>query len=519
MARGIALNRTRKVPAEETPAFGAIAERFRRGGDLERAVALCQDGLKRFPHNLSARVTLGWALLDLGRYDEAREALESVLKRAPDNLAAIRGLAELHDRAEHTMMLPMDGPGQWPPPIDQSEDDTDLAVATAALQAAEEPAVAENFQFPPPLTIPIPTPALEATDLDPEIEADVVALAADAMFEAPAIRPAAASVPAEPEPVAAVSPPVPQAPIPVAAFSPVEEPVFLSASGAPLPVTAQAAPEPVLELQTVEAAVPPIAEPAVESVLESMVQSAGLDSIAESAVEPVLEPIAQSAVDQVVAAASLPDEAPAIDLATVELDSAALDLGLAMTDPAFSIEEPEAIAEIAVPAALSPLPDVASDPDVSLAAAAMDLLDDAAAMAPVADALVEAIEPLTPAEPEDSEDIAALEALIAQAATDVEDQALEDDGPRFQLEPQSMMALQARPSPEETEDTEQIDDLAREAGELPLIVICEQLVPEPEPEPIVVPEPVVVVSPLAALERLLERVQARRMLLATESMA
>ena len=517
MARGIALNRTRKVPAEETPAFGAIAERFRRGGDLERAVALCQDGLKRFPHNLSARVTLGWALLDLGRYDEAREALESVLKRAPDNLAAIRGLAELHDRAEHTMMLPMDGPGQWPPPIDQSEDDTDLAVATAALQAAEEPAVTEDFQFPPPLTIPIPTPALETTDLDPEIEADAVALAAaaDAMFEPTAIEPAAA-VPVEPEPVATASPPVPRAPIPVAAFSSVEEPVFLSASGAPLPVAPTATvPESVLEPETIGQAAAAQVGPAVEPVLESIVQSEGLESIVESAVEPALEPIAPSAADHAVTAASLPDEAPAIDLATVELDSATLDLGLAMTDPAFSIEEPEAIAEIAVPAALSPLPDVAPHPNASLAAAAMELPDDAPALAPVAVAAVQAIETLTSPESEDSEDIAALEALIAQATVE---ETFEDDGPRFRLEPQSMMALQALPSPEETEDTDRIDDLISEAGELPLIVICEQFVPEPEPEPIVEPQPVVV-SPLAALERLLERVQARRMLLATESMA
>lgn len=113
--QSIGLNRKRQVPAEDTPAFGAIAERFRRAGDLERAVALCQEGLLKFPDHLSARVTLGWSLLDLGRYDEARDALESALKRAPDNLAAIRGLAELHDRAEHTMTVPMDGPGQWPP--------------------------------------------------------------------------------------------------------------------------------------------------------------------------------------------------------------------------------------------------------------------------------------------------------------------------------------------------------------------------------------------------------------------
>jgi hypothetical protein len=45
---------------------------------------------------LSARVTLGWALLDLGRLAEAREEFQTVRKSAPDNFAAIRGLAQLH---------------------------------------------------------------------------------------------------------------------------------------------------------------------------------------------------------------------------------------------------------------------------------------------------------------------------------------------------------------------------------------------------------------------------------------
>ncbi len=47
---------------------------------------------------MSARVTLGWSLLDIGEYDEAFAQLKTVNKRAPDNLAAIRGLAELHER-------------------------------------------------------------------------------------------------------------------------------------------------------------------------------------------------------------------------------------------------------------------------------------------------------------------------------------------------------------------------------------------------------------------------------------
>ena len=145
MGVGLVLNRSRQVPAEDTPAFGAIAERFRRAGDLERAVALCRDGLKKFPDHLSARVTLGWALLDQGQYEEARHELQQVLSRAPDNLAAIRGLAELHDRAENTVELSLTGPGPWPPePAAIEAVAPETAPADAALIADEgsrEPAM------------------------------------------------------------------------------------------------------------------------------------------------------------------------------------------------------------------------------------------------------------------------------------------------------------------------------------------------------------------------------------------
>lgn len=79
-------------------AFGVIAERFRRAGQPEKAAALCREGLDKFPDHLSARVTLGWSLLDMGEFQEAFDELKRVLKRAPDNLAAIRGLAELHEQ-------------------------------------------------------------------------------------------------------------------------------------------------------------------------------------------------------------------------------------------------------------------------------------------------------------------------------------------------------------------------------------------------------------------------------------
>jgi tetratricopeptide (TPR) repeat protein len=79
-------------------AFAALAEEYRRAGRFEEAIDICTAGLVRHPSYLSAHVTLGRALIDVGRLEEARGPLQYVLKLAPENLAAIRGLAEIHDR-------------------------------------------------------------------------------------------------------------------------------------------------------------------------------------------------------------------------------------------------------------------------------------------------------------------------------------------------------------------------------------------------------------------------------------
>ena len=83
-------------------AFAALAEEYRRLGRHEEAVEICRSGLQRHPAYLSARVTLGRALIEIGDYEAAREELETVLRSAPENLAAIRGLALIHERLGHS---------------------------------------------------------------------------------------------------------------------------------------------------------------------------------------------------------------------------------------------------------------------------------------------------------------------------------------------------------------------------------------------------------------------------------
>ena len=89
----------RRVQADPSSiAFAQLAEEYRRAGQLQEAVDVCRAGLAIHPAYLSARVTLGRALLDCQRLEDAQRELERVLKSAPENLAAIRGLAEIHHR-------------------------------------------------------------------------------------------------------------------------------------------------------------------------------------------------------------------------------------------------------------------------------------------------------------------------------------------------------------------------------------------------------------------------------------
>ena len=106
-------------------AFAALAEEYRRAERFEEAIETCKAGLVRHPSYLSAHVTLGRAFMEVGRLQDARQELEFVLKLAPENLAAIRGLAEIHHRTgEDVTDGHGEGPLREPPP----------AAATAAAQ-------------------------------------------------------------------------------------------------------------------------------------------------------------------------------------------------------------------------------------------------------------------------------------------------------------------------------------------------------------------------------------------------
>jgi tetratricopeptide (TPR) repeat protein len=129
-------------------AFAPLAEELRKAGEWDEAVRVCQAGLEHHPAYLSARVTLGRALLELQRYSEARAELEYVLRAAPDNLLAQKGMNELADR-EHELAERERHVAPAP------EIPFETTLAEAALPTVPEP---------PSLVVPEPPPPGAAPD-------------------------------------------------------------------------------------------------------------------------------------------------------------------------------------------------------------------------------------------------------------------------------------------------------------------------------------------------------------------
>src|SRR5881409_3161753 len=77
-------------------AFMAHAKELVDAGQFGKAIEVLQQGLKKFPKMVSARVMLGEVYCTSGDLALARVELEQVIKAAPDNFAAFRKLAQVY---------------------------------------------------------------------------------------------------------------------------------------------------------------------------------------------------------------------------------------------------------------------------------------------------------------------------------------------------------------------------------------------------------------------------------------
>ena len=138
----------RRVQADPASiAFAQLAEECRRAGANDEAVRVCRTGLARHPNYLSARVTLGRALIELGQLDEALGELTRVVGTAPDNLPAIRGIAEINQRRGN---LP-EALDYYQRALQLARHDPDLELAVERISKAVTPAPAPPQEPAPPV--------------------------------------------------------------------------------------------------------------------------------------------------------------------------------------------------------------------------------------------------------------------------------------------------------------------------------------------------------------------------------
>lgn len=115
--------------------FAQLAEELRRSGAAGEAIEVCRTGLARHVNYLSARVTLGRALSDLGEFDEAHRELAGVLAQATDNLAALRALGELHQRRDETR----EAHSYYRRALELAPEDAEVAEIVQRLESLQEP--------------------------------------------------------------------------------------------------------------------------------------------------------------------------------------------------------------------------------------------------------------------------------------------------------------------------------------------------------------------------------------------
>lgn len=75
--------------------FAPLANEYRKIGDFEQAIFICQEFLPQQPGHMSGHIVYGQALFETGRHDEARSVFETALALDPENLIALRHLGDI----------------------------------------------------------------------------------------------------------------------------------------------------------------------------------------------------------------------------------------------------------------------------------------------------------------------------------------------------------------------------------------------------------------------------------------
>jgi tetratricopeptide (TPR) repeat protein len=80
--------------------FAPLANEYRKAGDFEQAVFICQEYLPQQPGHMSGHIVYGQTLFDMGRDEEAKAVFETALTLDPENLIALKHLGDIARQAD-----------------------------------------------------------------------------------------------------------------------------------------------------------------------------------------------------------------------------------------------------------------------------------------------------------------------------------------------------------------------------------------------------------------------------------
>ncbi len=75
--------------------FAPLANEFRKSGDLEQAILVCEEFLPQQPGHMSGHIVYGQSLYESSRMGDARTVFETALGLDPENLIALRHLGDI----------------------------------------------------------------------------------------------------------------------------------------------------------------------------------------------------------------------------------------------------------------------------------------------------------------------------------------------------------------------------------------------------------------------------------------
>lgn len=186
--------------------FAPLANEYRKAGDLEQAIFICQEYLPQQPGHMSGHIVYGQALFELNRHEEAKAVFETALSLDPENLIALRHLGDIAHHAGD-----VNGARAWYQRVLEADPrNEEIAQLVGSLQTSEAP-VSEANAVDHSAPTPLNTPAVSAQTAEATPS------------EAPAAE-ASLEVEKAPDTTLDVAPPTPEEPVPgISRHAPKEE--------------------------------------------------------------------------------------------------------------------------------------------------------------------------------------------------------------------------------------------------------------------------------------------------------